>query len=144
MTVNKGLGRSFASLIPTDLVDEEFDPTSLEGMQRAAEKRKSKEKTKRTGTYDDDGYLIWTVPWSLNLSYTMRYQYKNFNREKREFDRGIVHSATFSGTFQPTKGWNFSFTSSCSSIVGSTPMGMRVPGESSIPSESMPTCACRR
>jgi len=30
MTVNKGLGRGFASLIPTDLVDEEFDPTSLE------------------------------------------------------------------------------------------------------------------
>ena len=26
----KGLGRSFESLIPTDLVDEEFDPTSLE------------------------------------------------------------------------------------------------------------------
>jgi hypothetical protein len=81
-------------------------------MQRASEKRKKKEKTKRTGTYDDDGYLIWTVPWTLNLSYTMRYQYKNFNREKREFDRGIVHSATFSGTFQPTKGWNFSFNGS--------------------------------
>ena len=26
----KGLGRGFESLIPTDLVDEEFDPTSLE------------------------------------------------------------------------------------------------------------------
>ena len=30
MTIQKGLGRGFASLIPTDLVDEEFDPTSLE------------------------------------------------------------------------------------------------------------------
>ena len=26
----KGLGRGFESLIPTDLIDEEFDPTSLE------------------------------------------------------------------------------------------------------------------
>ena len=30
MPTQKGLGRGFASLIPTDLVDEEFDPTSLE------------------------------------------------------------------------------------------------------------------
>lgn len=30
MATKKGLGRGFASLIPTDLVDEEFDPTSLE------------------------------------------------------------------------------------------------------------------
>ena len=30
MSQGKGLGRGFASLIPTDLVDEEFDPTSLE------------------------------------------------------------------------------------------------------------------
>ena len=92
-------------------VEEDLDPTSLEGMQRNAEKRKQKEK-KRTGTYDDDGYLIWTVPWSLNISYSMRYQYKSFNKEKREFNRGITHSATFSGTIQPTKGWNFSFNGS--------------------------------
>ncbi len=92
-------------------VEEELDPTSLEGMQRNAEKRKQKEK-KRTGTYDDDGYLIWNVPWSLNISYSMRYQYKSFNKEKREFNRGITHSATFSGTIQPTKGWNFSFNGS--------------------------------
>ena len=92
-------------------VEEELDPTSLEGMQRNAEKRKQKEK-KRTGTYDDDGYLIWNVPWSLNISYSMRYQYKSFNKEKREFNRGITHSATFSGTLQPTKGWNFSFNGS--------------------------------
>ncbi len=93
-------------------VEEDLDPTSLEGMQQAAEKRKKKEKKKKTGTYDDDGYMIWTVPWTLNLSYTMRYQYKSFNKEKREYDRGIVHSATISGTLQPTKGWNFSFNAS--------------------------------
>lgn len=92
-------------------VEEDLDPTSLEGMQRNAEKRKRKEK-KTAGSYDDDGYLVWTVPWSLNISYSMRYQYKTFNKEKREFDRGIVHSATFSGTLQPTKGWNFSFNAS--------------------------------
>ena len=93
-------------------VQEDLDPTSFEAMQLAAEKRNKKAKEKRTGKYDDDGYLIWTVPWTLNISYTMRYQYKQFNKEKREFDRGIVHSATLSGTMQPTKGWNFSFNAS--------------------------------
>lgn len=94
-------------------VEEDLDPTSIEGMQRAAEKRKQKDKEKKkVGKYDDDGYLIWTVPWTLNISYTMRYQYKTFNKAKREYDRGIVHSATLSGTLQPTKGWNFSFNAS--------------------------------
>ncbi len=93
-------------------IEEELDPTSLAGMQRAQEKRNKKEKKKNTGKYDDDGYMIWTMPWTLNLSYTMRFQYKSFNKEKHEYDRGIVHSATFSGTLQPTKGWNFSFNGS--------------------------------
>ncbi len=30
MATTHGLGRGFESLIPTDLVDDEFDPTSLE------------------------------------------------------------------------------------------------------------------
>lgn len=30
MSMSKGLGRGFESLIPTDLIDEEFDPTSTE------------------------------------------------------------------------------------------------------------------
>ena len=30
MSLGKGLGRSFDSLIPTELIDDEFDPTAVE------------------------------------------------------------------------------------------------------------------
>ena len=99
-------------------VDEEIDPTSLEGMQRnQAKNKRKKEKKQATGKYDDDGFLIWKLPWSLNFSYSMRYAYltgkEHFNHDtKGEYDRGIIHSATLSGTFQPTEAWNFSFNAS--------------------------------
>ena len=92
-------------------VEEDLDPTSIEGLQKAAEKRNKKQRNK-SGKYDDDGYLIWSVPWTLSCSYSMSYQYKDFNKEKREYNRGITHSATINGTIQPTKGWNFSFNAS--------------------------------
>lgn len=93
-------------------VEEDLDPTSIAGMQKAAEKRKKKHKQKPTGKYDDNGYLIWSVPWTFNISYTMSYGYKDFNRKEREYNRGITHSASFSGTIQPTQGWNFSWNAS--------------------------------
>ena len=99
-------------------VDEEIDPTSLEGMQRTqAKNKRKKEKKQATGKYDDDGFLIWKMPWSLNFSYTMRYAYltgkEHFNNKtKNEYDRGIIHSATLQGSFQPTEAWNFSFSAS--------------------------------
>lgn len=95
--------------------EEELDPTSIEGMQRNQDKKKNKkEKSQSTGKYDDDGYLIWKLPWSLNFSYSMRYQYdtSKFDKDKREYPHKIVHSATLSGTFQPTEAWNFSFNAS--------------------------------
>lgn len=96
-------------------VEEDLDPTSLEGMQRNQEKNKrKKEKKQATGKYDEDGYLVWKFPWSLNFSYTMRYAYDNSNFDKvnRIYPRKIIHSATLSGTFQPTDAWNFSFNAS--------------------------------
>ena len=95
--------------------DDEIDPTTIEGMQRnQAKNKRKKEKKAATGKYDDDGYLIWKLPWSLNFSYSMRYQYDNkkFDKETCEYGRSIVHSATLSGTFQPTEAWNFSFNAS--------------------------------
>lgn len=94
-------------------IEEDLDPTSIESMQREQEKRNRKAKKKGSGgKYDDDGYLIWTVPWSINFSYTMRYGYKGFNKNTREYDRGLIHSASFNGQISPTKGWNFSFSAS--------------------------------
>lgn len=91
--------------------EDDIDPTSVDGMQRAMQRNDKKRKKGKegNGTYDGDGYLIWSVPWSLNFSYSMRYGYGEFNKEKREYNYKLTHSATLSGTIQPTTAWNFSW-----------------------------------
>ena len=91
-------------------MQEDLDPTSIQAMQMQTEKNAKKAPKRRSSS--EDGYTIWSVPWSLNFSYSMRYGYKDFNKEEREFNRAITHSATLSGNIQPTKGWNFSFNAS--------------------------------
>ena len=91
-------------------VQEDLDPTSIQAMQMQTEKNAKKAPKRRKGS--DDDYMIWSVPWSLNFSYSMRFGYKDFNKDIREYNRGITHSATLSGTIQPTSGWNFSFNAS--------------------------------
>lgn len=90
-----------------DMVDEDLDPSYQK--EKESEERRKKKSGKSTSTYDADGYLIWTIPWTFNVSYTMRYAYGTFNKRKMEYDYKLTHSATVSGTIQPTKGWNFSY-----------------------------------
>lgn len=92
-----------------DLVDEDLDPSY--DKEKQAERRK-KNKGKGTSTYDADGYLIWSVPWTMNISYTMRYAYNNrkFDKKKMEYRMGITHSASVNGNINPTKNWNFNYS----------------------------------
>lgn len=98
------------------MTDDDIDPTSVDGMQRAMQlkekKRKSGKKEGGNGKYDGDGYLLWSIPWSLNFSYSMRYGYGTFDKERREYNYKLTHSATLSGTIQPTEAWNFSWNMS--------------------------------
>ncbi|MBP5345133.1 MAG: LPS-assembly protein LptD [Bacteroidales bacterium] len=88
-----------------DTVDENLDPS----YQKEAEHSRDKKKSDNPSAYDADGYYIWSIPWTLNVSYSMRYGYGQFNKKKMEYDYQLTHSATVSGTVQPTKGWNFSY-----------------------------------
>lgn len=89
-----------------DTVDENLDPSLAK--EKESGRRKKHEGTS-SSKYDADGYLIWSVPWSLNVSYTMRYAYSDFNYKKMEYNLALKHSATVSGSIQPTKNWNFSY-----------------------------------
>lgn len=95
-------------------VEEDLDPTSIQGMQLAAAKRERRKKQgEAKGKYDGDGYLIWKIPWTLSFSYTMRYATTSeFDPSICEYKHAITHSATMNGTISPTKGWNFSFNTS--------------------------------
>lgn len=95
--------------------DDEFDDNINDDLNPSVEKeiankhRKKDKGTSTSSTYDADGYYLWSVPWTMNLSYTMRYAYGEFNPKKKEYKLKLTHSATVSGTIQPTKTWNFSY-----------------------------------
>lgn len=89
-------------------VDENLDP-SLNDMKQDEKRRRKHKEESSSSTYDSDGYYIWSVPWTMNISYTMRYAYGKFNPEKKEYDLKLTHSASVSGNIQPTKQWNFSY-----------------------------------
>jgi hypothetical protein len=88
-----------------DIPDEDQDPYASMETPQAKNGRQAAKGSK----YDADGYLIWSVPWSMNLSYTMRYAYGTFNVRKKEYNLRLTHSATVSGSIQPTKNWNFNY-----------------------------------
>lgn len=99
-----------------EITDEYDETTSEDGFfddttddMNQNKRRKKEQEASQSSTYDADGYLIWSVPWTMNLSYTMRYAYSTFNVKKKEYNLDLTHSATVSGSIQPTKNWNFSY-----------------------------------
>ncbi|WP_243347934.1 putative LPS assembly protein LptD [Parabacteroides sp. FAFU027] len=71
-----------------------------------------KKEEKPTASFDKDGYMLWSVPWSLSFNYSMRYGYSTFNKEKLEYNHKITHNLGFSGNITLTPGWVFNMSSS--------------------------------
>ena len=59
-----------------------------------------------------DGYMEWSVPWSLSLNYSVNYGYGAFNKQKMEYDGKFTQNLSFSGNLRPTTNWNLSFSAS--------------------------------
>lgn len=59
-----------------------------------------------------NGYMQWSVPWSLTFNYSVNYGYGTFNKQKMEYDGRITQNLSFSGNIRPTANWNFSFSAS--------------------------------
>jgi len=79
--------------------------------------RTSLRKAKQSdANYDDDGYFILSIPWSLNFNYSMSIGYNNdiraFNKEKREYPYRVTQTLGMSGNISPTKNWSFNFNTS--------------------------------
>lgn len=60
--------------------------------------------------FQDDGYMNWSVPWSLSINYGIRYGYGQFDREKREFDRKLTQNLSLNGNLSITKNWGFTYS----------------------------------
>lgn len=62
--------------------------------------------------FNPDGYMKWSVPWSLSLNYSINYGYGTFNKRKMEYNGKVTQNLSFSGNIRPTANWAFSFTAS--------------------------------
>lgn len=56
------------------------------------------------------GYQEFKVPWSLTLSYSIRYGYGDFNPEIMEYDRELTHNLSISGNIKFTPTWSANFS----------------------------------
>lgn len=75
--------------------------------------RKSKDDNADEGyDLDDDGYVKWSFPWSLTVNYSVNYGYGDFDKVKMDYKGRWTQNLSFNGRIQPTKGWNFSFSTS--------------------------------
>lgn len=88
------------------------DTQGYESLDAAIEQSSATE-AETESEYSKDGYMKWTVPWSLSVTYGIRYGYgQNFNKEKREYERKLDQNLSFSGNISFTKNWSFNFTTS--------------------------------
>lgn len=88
--------------------DSNIDPETRKHMRGGGLKRKEKAEV------DADGYMRFTMPWSLSLSYgiTMRENTAGtFNRNTMRYPYMLTHTFNFSGNVAISDGWNISFTS---------------------------------
>ncbi|MDE5858722.1 MAG: LPS-assembly protein LptD, partial [Muribaculaceae bacterium] len=61
---------------------------------------------------DGDGYMPWSVPWSLSFNYSVSYGYGAFDYKKLEYKGKITQNLSFSGNIRPTQNWSLSFSAS--------------------------------
>lgn len=74
--------------------------------------RNSDKKKSEGYDLDDDGYVKWNFPWSLTVNYSVNYSYGDFDKVKMDYKGKFTQNLSFNGRIQPTKGWNFTFSTS--------------------------------
>ena len=95
--------------VDTD-IESNVDEDMIEG-QRGARKKREGGKT----ATDDDGYMLFNMPWSLTFGYgiTMRENtdIKKFNYDKMRYPYKFTQTLNVSGNLRISDGWNISFSS---------------------------------
>ena len=91
----------------TDPEMQNVDPDRKKGRMGAKGEGKS-------GEIDEDGYLKFSMPWSLSVSYgiTMRENTSApINPVRMRYPYKFTQTLNFSGSLRISEGWNFSFSS---------------------------------
>lgn len=102
----------------------DFDPDDAYAMNPetgevwSQEERDAKraELQERSHTKEDagaDGYILTEIPWSLSISYTLRYGESNiFDYEKMNYKMQFTHNLSFSASLGLGRGWRASTSTS--------------------------------
>lgn len=93
---------------------ENGDMQSPEGEMNLDETTNNKANQKNDpAEIDVDGYAKVSVPWSISLSYTIRYgQGSTFDYDKMEYDMKFTHNLNLSGSIGLGAGWKVSTSTS--------------------------------
>lgn len=92
--------------------EEEVDPLNTNVDPDRAKAKNSSKKTE--STLDPDGYVKFSLPWSLSVSYgvTMRENTAAKIRVNRmRYPYKLTHTLNFSGNMRISEGWNINFSS---------------------------------
>ena len=91
-------------------IESNVDDTMING-QHGASQKKDDGKVQT----DDDGYMLFSIPWSLSFSYgiTMRESQNvdKFNYSTMRYPYEFAQTLNFSGNIRISDGWNISFSS---------------------------------
>ena len=94
--------------------DDDYErETNEDKTLQDAQKGAKKENAGKAET-DDDGYMKFSIPWSLSFGYgiTMREdQSKSFDYDKMMYPYSFTQTLNFSGNVRISDGWNISFSS---------------------------------
>lgn len=98
----------------TDLDDLEADPeeANIDPALKASQQGGQNAKVK--SGVDDDGYLAFSIPWSLTFSYGISMSEdtgKEINVRTMRYPYSFTQTLNFSGYIRIAKGWNISFSS---------------------------------
>ena len=96
--------------------DDEYDTgvdTNLDNEMEAGAKGKGRGSSEMADT-DEEGYMLFNIPWNLNISYGINMRENTsgrFDYKRMRYPYKISHTLNFSGNVQLSEGWNISFRS---------------------------------
>lgn len=93
--------------------DEETDPT-MQNVDPDRKKGKTGANQESNGDVDEDGYLKFSLPWSINIGYgvTIRENTQGrFNDKRMRYPYKLSYTLNLSGNIRISEGWNINFSS---------------------------------
>ena len=94
--------------------DDKFDTGVESNIDETMEKGKHGAEGKGKAETDEDGYMKFSLPWSLSIGYGISMNENRsgtFNAETKRWPYSFTQNLNFSGNVRLSEGWNINFSS---------------------------------